>query len=78
MSDKEESIRGSKGGPVFPATSKPTKISIAEIAELRKIFEDSKLAKWVVLSGIGGMVGGLAELIRGCVDIAKYLHAKGF
>jgi hypothetical protein len=74
MSDEGESIRGSKGGPVFPPPTKPTKISIAEIAALRKIFEDSSLAKWVMLAGIGGLV----ELIRACVDIAKYFYTKGF
>ena len=75
MSDNE-SDRGKKDGPVFPDEKppRPSKISIAEIAALRKIFEDSSLAKWVVLAGIGGAV----ELIRGCVDIAKYFFAKGF
>jgi hypothetical protein len=74
MPDRDESLRGSKEGPIFPQPAKPTKISIAEIAELRKIFEDSSLAKWVVLAGVGGAV----ELIRLFVDIAKYLHSKGF
>jgi hypothetical protein len=70
MADKE-SDRGREGGPLFIAPPKPTKISIAEIAELRKIFEDSKLAKWVFLAGVGGLV----ELIRGIVDIALYFIA---
>jgi hypothetical protein len=70
-----ESDRGKRDGPVFPdgKTQRPTKVTIADIAELRKIFEDSKLAKWVVLAGVGGIV----ELIRLLYDIAKYCHTKG-
>ena len=72
MPDKE-SDRGNKDGPVFPDEKppRPSKISIAEIAELRKIFEDSSLAKWVVLAGIGGAV----ELIRGFVDILRLIKS---
>jgi hypothetical protein len=74
MSDSDESIRGSKEGPgYFPAKPpKPSKISISEIPELRKAFEDSALAKWIVLAGAGGAV----ELIRGLVDIVRII--KGF
>ena len=73
MSDNE-SERGLQKGPVFPPNPKPSKITISEIAELRKVFEDSSLAKWVVLAGIGGLV----ELIRLIHDIAQYVHTKGF
>jgi hypothetical protein len=73
MSDKE-SDRGSPQGPVFPPQPKSSKISISEIAELRKVFEDSALAKWVVLAGIGGLV----ELLRLAVDILRYVDNKGF
>jgi len=62
-------------GPLFTSPNpKPSKITISEIAELRKVFEDSSLAKWVVLAGIGGLV----ELIRLIHDIAQYVHTKGF
>ena len=69
-----ESGRGSNEGPVFPPRPKSSKISISEIAELRKAFEDSSLAKWVILAGIGGFV----EAVRLLWDIARYVHAKGF
>jgi hypothetical protein len=69
-----ESDRGRKGGPLFTPKPKSSKISISEIAELREAFEDSALAKWVVLAGIGGLV----ELIHLAYDIVKYVYAKGF
>jgi hypothetical protein len=73
MSGNDEPIRGSKEGPgYFPAKPpKSSKISISEIGELRKAFEDSALAKWVVLAGIGGAV----ELIRALVDIVRIIKA---
>lgn len=73
MSDNE-SDRGSKEGPLFPPKPKSSKISISEIAELRKAFEDSALAKWVVLAGIGGLV----ELVRLAYDMVRYVYTKGF
>ena len=74
MSDKDESSRGTNRGPLFTPPEKPprpSKVSIAEIAALRKIFEDSSLAKWVVLAGIGGA----AELLRALVDIVRSIKA---
>jgi hypothetical protein len=75
MSDSE-SDRGKKDGPVFPVEKppRPSRITIAEIAELRKAFEDSSLAKWVVLAGVGGAV----ELVRLVYDIVRYVFTKGF
>ena len=75
MPDKE-SDRGKEAGPLFPEkkTPRPTKVTIPEIAELRKIFEDSKLAKWVILAGVGGVV----EVLRLLYDVVKYVFTKGF
>jgi len=72
MPDKE-SDRGNQDGPIFPTPPKPSKVSIAEIGELRKIFEDSKLAKWVILAGVGGII----EATRLGLDILRYAIDKG-
>jgi hypothetical protein len=71
MSDREPT-RGDKEGSGFtPAKVKPSKLSIPEFVELRKALEDSGLAKWVVLAGLGGLV----ELIRGLVDVVRAIKS---
>ena len=75
MPDKELD-RGKENGPLFLSPEKPpkpSKVSIDEIGQLRKIFEDSKLAKWIIWAGIGGMV----ELARLLWDILHSAIDKG-
>lgn len=45
--------------PARPS-GKPTKLTLDEFVQVKKIFEDSKLAKWIILAGIGA----LAELLH--------------
>jgi hypothetical protein len=74
----KESDRGKENAQVFPSDKSPksSKVSIDEIAQLRKIFEDSSLAKWIIFAGLGGigaLVGGAIELIHGLVDIIRVI-----
>lgn len=47
----------------------PTRLTIDEFLRVKKMFEDSPLAKWIVLAGIGGLV----ELIHTLWLAARYV-----
>jgi hypothetical protein len=68
MSNSAQDIEGGRGAGYAPA--KTSRVSVADLRELKEILSDSGLTKWIVLAGVGGLV----ELIRAIVDIAQYFH----
>jgi hypothetical protein len=53
----------------------PTRLTIDEFAKFKEIFEDSPLAKYVVMAGLGGLAGivlVLIEVVRVIIDIVKH------
>jgi hypothetical protein len=52
----------------------PTRLTLDELAQFKKMFEDSRLAKYVKMAGIGGLVLMVIELVR--VGPYLYQHFK--
>lgn len=44
--------------------SPPARLNIDEIERVKKLFEDSTLAKYIIMAGVSGVVVGLIELVR--------------
>jgi hypothetical protein len=68
MSNSIQSTEVGRGAGFSPA--KTSRVSFADLRELKEILKDPGLTKWIVLAGIGGFV----ELIRALVDVVRYLH----
>jgi hypothetical protein len=51
----------------------PTRLTIDEFAQFKKIFEDSPLSRYVILAGLGG-VAGLVLMVIELVRVAAYLY----
>ncbi len=53
----------------------PTRLTLDEFAQFKKLFEDSKLAKYVVMAGLGGLAGillALVEVVRLIIALVKH------
>jgi hypothetical protein len=48
----------------------------AQVERFKKMFEDSTLAKYIIMAGISGVVIASVEVIRGFVDLIAYLLKK--
>jgi len=47
----------------------------AMLERFKKLFEDSALAKYMILAGLGGIAGtvlAIIELVRGVVELVKH------
>jgi hypothetical protein len=42
------------------------------LERFKKLFEDSSLAKYVKLAGIGGLVVAVIEFVRAAIDLYKH------
>lgn len=52
----------------------PPRLTLDEFAQFKRMFEDSPLAKYVIMAGISGMVLMVIELVR--VGAYLYQHFK--
>lgn len=52
----------------------PTRLTLDEFMQFKKAFEDSPLAKYVIMAGVTGVILVAIELIRAGVDL--YQHFK--
>jgi hypothetical protein len=64
----------SPGGHGFPPSTKPPdpRLSIDEWGRVKKMFEDSSLAKYIIMAGVSGVVLMVIELVRVGFAIAKH------
>jgi len=46
----------------------------AQVERFKKMFEDSTLAKYIVMAGISGVVIATVEVVRLLVDLVNYLR----
>lgn len=45
----------------------------AQVERFKKMFEDSTLAKYIIMAGISGVIIAIVEAIRAFIDLFKYL-----
>jgi hypothetical protein len=45
-----------------------------QVERFKKMFEDSTLAKYIIMAGISGVVVAVIELARAFIQIARYLR----
>jgi hypothetical protein len=43
-----------------------------QVERFKKMFEDSTLAKYIIMAGISGVVVGVIELARAVIDVISY------
>ena len=68
-----------KSSGYHPSPPAPARLLPSEIREFREALEDSRLAKWIVFAGLGGIfaiVGTVAELCH--LGWLAYRYLKGF
>ncbi|HEY6267240.1 MAG TPA: hypothetical protein VIX11_02995 [Candidatus Acidoferrum sp.] len=53
----------------------PTRLTIDEFVQFKKLFEDSPLAKYVIMAGVGGVMLTAIEIIRGIIDLVRYIRS---
>lgn len=46
----------------------------AQVERFKKMFEDSTLAKYIIMAGVSGVVIAAVEVIRAFVDLVSYLR----
>jgi hypothetical protein len=46
----------------------------AQVERFKKMFEDSTLAKYIVMAGISGVVIAAVEVVRAFIDFVTYLR----
>jgi len=44
-----------------------------QVERFKKMFEDSSLAKYIIMAGVSGVVVALIELVRAIIDVVCYL-----
>jgi hypothetical protein len=71
---KEKDSLDAKRGytPREPPTSKPSKLTIQEIGQVKELFEDSKLAKYIKMAGITGVILASIEVGRLIVEAIRW------
>jgi hypothetical protein len=52
----------------------PARLNIDEIERIKKLFEDSPLAKYIILAGVGGVAGVVLVLIEVGRVIVELFH----
>lgn len=74
---KEKSSPNAERGyaPREPPTSKPSKLTINEIGQVKELFEDSKLAKYIKMAGITGVILASIEVGRLIVEAIRWFSA---
>jgi hypothetical protein len=45
-----------------------------QVERFKKMFEDSTLAKYIIMAGIGGAVVGVIEVVRAVIQVVSYLR----
>jgi hypothetical protein len=45
-------------------TPQPVRLTLDEFTQFKKLFEDSTLAKYIIMAGISGVVIAAVELVR--------------
>lgn len=68
-----------KSSGYHPSPPVPARLLPSEIREFREALEDSKLAKWIVFAGIGGIaatIGALFEIWH--LAWLAYRYLRGF
>jgi len=52
----------------------PAKLNLDEIERIKKMFEDSKLAKYIIMAGVTGVILATIEIGRVVADLVHYCH----
>ncbi len=47
---------------------------IGQVERIRKMFEESKLSKYIIMAGVSGVVVAAIELIRGVIQLISYIR----
>ena len=48
-----------RNGSGFNPSSEPSKLTIDDVAKLKKVLSDSGLSKWIIMAGIGAVLESL-------------------
>ncbi len=57
------------------AAPEPTRLTFDEFVQFKKLFEDSPLAKYIIMAGVGGVVLASIEIVRGVIDLVRYIRS---
>ena len=55
-------------------TPEPARLNIDEIERIKKLFEGSSLAKYIIMAGVTGLVLAVIEIVRVIVELYHHFN----